>query len=654
MAPLTFADTHNMIAFLSKSDACAGSDQIVDFLNAQVIQYALMVNPTIYVSCIKQFWATDKRGIVIRNKARIVAQGQTLEEGIDYDKVFAPMDVKSAFLYGTIEEEVYVCQPPRFEDPDFLDKVYKVEKALYGLYQAPRVCNGRKTGKGKIKTSKLDFEDVYYVEELNTIISFLCHKCVTRRTRGLPSKIFKNDHTCVACQKGKKYKASCKAKTSEYSNARTPQQNRVAERKNRTVIEAARTMLADSFLPTPFWAKAVSTAYYVLNRVLVTKLQNKTSYELLTGKFDGKSDLGFLVGYSLNSKAFRVYNLETKRVEENLHKIRLTNLQVQKKLTLVQLKKLKRQEREANDGAESLRKDATHDIQNANTSSTNLLNTVSTPLSSTGPSRTFNDGEPSYPDDPSMPYFEDIYASPSEGIFTDSSYDDEGMVTDFNNLETIVNVSLTPTTRIHTIHPKTQILGDPTSAVQTRSKVNKNFEAHALVSYIQKKQRNNHKDFQHCLCACFLSQIKPKKISQTLEDESWVDAMQEELLQFQIKKTASTHIGTQKPLVKDKEAADIDVTPKTSHLQDVKRIFRYLKGQPKLGLWYPKVSSFDLEAYSDSDYAGVNLDRKSTTGGCQFLGRRFISWQCKKQTIVATSTTEAEYVTAAYCCGQVL
>ncbi|GJY20067.1 putative ribonuclease H-like domain-containing protein [Tanacetum coccineum] len=84
------------------------------------------------------------------------------------------------------------------------------------------------------------------------------------------------------------------------------------------------------------------------------------------------------------------------------------------------------------------------------------------------------------------------------------------------------------------------------------------------------------------------------------------------------------------------------VNPKDSHLYAVKRIFRYLKGQPKLGLWYPKDSPFDLVAYTDSDYAGASLDRKSTTGGCQFLGCRLISWQCKKQIVVANSTTEAD------------
>ncbi|GKC67280.1 hypothetical protein Tco_1099878 [Tanacetum coccineum] len=100
--------------------------------------------------------------------------------------------------------------------------------------------------------------------------------------------------------------------------------------------------------------------------------------------------------------------------------------------------------------------------------------------------------------------------------------------------------------------------------------------------------------------------------------------------------------------------ARFQVTSKMSHLNAVKRIFRYLKGQPKLGLSYPRDSPFDLEAFSNSDYARASLNRKSTTRGCQFLGKRLISWQCKKQTIVANFTTKAEYVAAANCYRQVL
>nr|GFB79540.1 putative ribonuclease H-like domain-containing protein [Tanacetum cinerariifolium] len=85
-----------------------------------------------------------------------------------------------------------------------------------------------------------------------------------------------------------------------------------------------------------------------------------------------------------------------------------------------------------------------------------------------------------------------------------------------------------------------------------------------------------------------------------------------------------------------------------------KRIFRYLKGKPHLGLWYPKDLPFNLVAYSNSDYAGASLDRKATTGGCQFLGCRLISWQCKKKIVVATSSTEVEYVADASCYAQVL
>nr|GEY30900.1 hypothetical protein [Tanacetum cinerariifolium] len=414
--------------------------------------------------------------------------------------------------------------------------------------------NERITGKGKIKAGR--FSWVYFLKSKDETTPILKdfirqaenqfnHKVKTIRSDNETE--FKNNELIKLC--------GLKGIKREYSNARTLQQNGVVKRKNRTLIEAVRTMLADSFLPTTFWAEAVNTACYVLNRVLVTKPQNKTPYELLTV---------FLVGYSLNNKAFRVYNLETKRVKENLHvnflenkpnvtgkghawmfdldyltnsmiyELVLVENQANKsagpkeannsasiqanddqsanskeinlyeehfilpiwssysttvkssgdkiekntdfktcekpvsqveQIFLEELEKLKRQEKEANDGAESLSKEATHDIQNANTSSTNLLNIVSTPLSTIGPSRAFNDGELSYPDDPSKPHLKDIYASLSEGIFTNSSYDNEGVVTDFNNLETTMNVSPTPTTRIHTIHPKTQILGDHMSVV---------------------------------------------------------------------------------------------------------------------------------------------------------------------------------------------
>ncbi|GJW21445.1 hypothetical protein Tco_0032067 [Tanacetum coccineum] len=125
-------------------------------------------------------------------------------------------------------------------------------------------------------------------------------------------------------------------------------------------------------------------------------------------------------------------------------------------------------------------------------------------------------------------------------------------------------------------------------------------------------------------------------------------------------KSASTPINLEKPLVKDGDATDVDEHLYRSmiwslmYLTTSRQDIIYLKGKPTLGLWYPKDSPFELVAYSDSDYAGATQDRKSTTGGCQFLGNRLISWQCKKQIVVATSTTEAECVAAASCCGQVL
>ncbi|KAD2805388.1 hypothetical protein E3N88_38765 [Mikania micrantha] len=107
-------------------------------------------------------------------------------------------------------------------------------------------------------------------------------------------------------------------------------------------------------------------------------------------------------------------------------------------------------------------------------------------------------------------------------------------------------------------------------------------------------------------------------------------------------------------LVKRFNCATYQANPKASHLIAVKRIFRYLVGKPRLGLWYLQNSEFRLFAYSNSDFCGCNLNMKSTTGGCQYLGDRLVSWQCKKQTTVSTSTAEAGYVAASSCCSQVI
>ena len=100
--------------------------------------------------------------------------------------------------------------------------------------------------------------------------------------------------------------------------------------------------------------------------------------------------------------------------------------------------------------------------------------------------------------------------------------------------------------------------------------------------------------------------------------------------------------------------ARFQANPKESHLIAVKHIFKYLKGTSNLGIWYPKGTGFDLIGYTDSDFAGCKIDRMSTSGSCQFLGRRLVSWYSKKQHSVSTSTAEAEYISAGSCCAQIL
>nr|GEU69265.1 putative ribonuclease H-like domain-containing protein [Tanacetum cinerariifolium] len=659
--------------------------------------------------------------------------------------------------------------------------------------------------------------------------------------RGLPSKVFKNNHTCVACKKGKQHSASCKTKpvssisqplqrftwvfflaatdetspilktfiTSiqnqfslkvkiirsnngtelkindlnqlcgmkgikrEFSIPRTPQQNGTAERKNRTLIEATRTMLADSLLPILFWAEAVNNACYVQNRVLVTKPQNKTLYELLLGR---TPIVGFMRPFGclvpilntldpLGSGPTWLFDIDTLTktmnyqlvtagnqsnpsacVQEQFDKEKAGEDNVQQYVLFLlwssgsnnpqntdgdvafEVKEPKFKGRKPESEVHVSLSSKFEDLSDNNI---NEVNAIDSPVPavgqiSTNNTNTFSYAGPSnivvspthekysyvdtsqYLDDPNMPELEDITYFDNEK--------DVGAEADFINLETTITASPIPTTKVHKDHHVTQVIGDLSSATQTRrfedpdypNKIYKVVKAlyglhqtprawyETLANYLLENGSQRGKIDQ----TLFITKQKDdillvqvyvddiifgstnkdlcKAFEKLMKDKFQMSSMGE-LTFFLDGKSASTPIDTKKPLLKDPDGKDVDVhtyrsmigslmyltssrldimfvvcacalfqvTRKVSNLHAVKRIFRYLKGKPHLGLWYPKDSPFNLVAYSDSDYAGASLDRKSTTEGCQFLGYILISWQYKKQIVVATSFTKAEYVAAA-------
>ncbi|GJT35422.1 putative ribonuclease H-like domain-containing protein [Tanacetum coccineum] len=672
---------------------------------------------------------------------------------------------------------------------------------------------------------------------------------------GLPSKLFENDQTCVACQKGKQHRvSSTKDETSGILKSFITGMENLVDHKVKVIRCDNGTELKNKEMNQFCEMKeAVNTACYVQNRVLVFKPHNKTPYELFHGKFDGKADECFFVGYSLNSKAFRVFNSRTRIVEENLH-IRFSEntpnvidsgpnwlfdidaltrtmnyepivVEPVKDYILLPLwttdspysqdsksshdygskpssddeKKVNEDPRKDSKCNDQEKKDNVNSTNNVNASSTNEVNIVGGKISI------------ELPFDPNMPALEDY------SIFDFSRNDeDDGAEADMNNLDTTIQVSPIPTIRIHKDHPLDQVIGDLQSATQTR-RMSKKLEEHGFIEAMQEELLQfklqevwtlvdlpngkraigskwvfrNKKDERGIMIrnkarlvaqgytqeegidydevfapvvrieairlflayasfkdfVVYQMDVKSVFLYGKIEEEvyvcqppgfedpdfpdrvykvekalyglhqaprAWYETLSTYLLdngfqrgkidktlfikrhkgeltfflglQVQQKKdgifisqdkyvveilkkfwfievkTTSTPIETQKHLLKDDDGEEVDVhiyrsmigslmyltssrpdimfavcacaryqvNPKVSHLHVVKRIFRYLKGQPKLDLWYLKDFPFDLVAYTDSDYAEASLDRKSTTGGCQFLGCRLISLQCKK------------------------
>nr|GEV32752.1 hypothetical protein [Tanacetum cinerariifolium] len=495
--------------------------------------------------------------------------------------------------------------------------------------------------------------------------------------------------------KGGKISGKGKIKTwKEFNVPRTPQQNGIAERKNITLIKAARTMMADSLLHIPFWAEVVYTACYVQNRVLVTKPHNKTPYKLLhgrtpsigfirpfgclvtilntlesLGKFEGKVDEGFLVRYSVSSKAFRVFNSRTRIVQETFHvnflenKPNIAGEEINQQYVIFYVWSSGSTNPQNYDG------DAAFDGKEHDFDAKKPESKVILPPSSSAQLRKQDDKtkkeakENSHVE--SFIRNRDLCAE-FEDCSDNSSNKVNAAEADFNNLETSITISPIPTTRVHKDHPVSQIiviclqlLKQKIEAMQEELLQFKMQKVWVLVDLPHGKRAigtkwvyRNKKDERGIVVRnkarlvaqghtqqkgidyeeVFASVARIEAIKLFLAYASFMGFMWFEdpdhpdqvykvvkaLYGLHQAPRAWSMIGSLMYLTSSRPdimfavcaCARFQVTPKASHLHAVNRIFRYLKGKPHLGLWYPKNSPFDLVAYSNNDYAGASLDKK--------------------------------------------
>ncbi|GJW96519.1 putative ribonuclease H-like domain-containing protein [Tanacetum coccineum] len=617
--------------------------------------------------------------------------------------------------------------------------------------------------------------------------------------RGLPSKHFENDQTCVACLKGKQHKASfvtddysrftwvfflaTKDETSGILKSFITEIENLVDKKVKIIrcdngTEFKNRVMTDYKLPITFWTEAVNTTCYVQNMVLVVKPHNKTPYELFRGrthvlsfkrpfgchvsKFDGKLDEGFFVGYSMNSKAFRVYNIRTRKVKENLHIRFLEDKPIiagDGPKWLFDIDVLTKSMNYVPVVAGTNSNDSKYGSQ-FDSSLKNVSNDEPQPSSDEGmkddeginkesriayqkksknSTQGVNTAGPSINIEPDMFSFRDIATATHADFFADE------IEVDISNITTTYPVPSTPNTRIHKDHSLDHVISDVQSSVLTR-RMTKTTNEQGFTSAVY--EGKTHEDLHTCYTqeegidydevfapvakieairlflayasfkdfVVYQMDVKSAFLYGKIEEEVYVcqplgfedpefpdkvykvekalyglhqaprawyetlstylldnrfqrevpdefyglglqvtqeddrifisqDKYVDEILKkfgFSTVKTASTPMETSKPLLKDSEAEDVDfhlyrsmisslmyltssrpdimfvvcacarfqVTPIVSHLYAVKRIFRYLKGQPKLGLWYPKDSPFDLEAYFDSDFEDLEFPDK--------------------------------------------
>nr|GEW43032.1 hypothetical protein [Tanacetum cinerariifolium] len=484
---------------------------------------------------------------------------------------------------------------------------------------------GKITGNDKIRTKKLDFDDVYFVNELKFNLFPV---------------------------------------------------SQMRDKKNSVLFIETKCLVLSSNFKLLDEIQVLLRVPKQSNMALVTKHHNKTPYELLNGrsprldfmrpfgchvtilntldplgKFEGKADEGFLVGYFVTSKAFRVFNTKTRKVKENLH-------------VRDALDRLMSQEKEASDASDSFRKEFEQGCMDqrgaAKAGSTNSFNSVSNPVNAAN--------------DSLIPDLEDIAELRStvdlpygkKAIGTKWVYknkkDERGIVVrnksrlvaqghkqeegiDYD--EVFAHVARIEAIRIFLAFASFMrfiVYQMDVKSAFLYGKIEEEVYVSQSPGFLDPhfpnkvyKTKNYRQDFikkdkdDIMLVQVYVDDIIFRSTKKSLCDE--FEALMHK--RFQMSSMGEiTYFLRLQYINRDSKAISqkmrklqiFQVTQKLSHLYVVKRIFRYLKGQHKLGLWYPRDSSFDLEAYLDSDYARANLDMKSITGGCQFLGRRLISW----------------------------
>nr|GEV28510.1 hypothetical protein [Tanacetum cinerariifolium] len=405
----------------------------------------------------------------------------------------------------------------------------------------------------------------------------------------------------------------CKEKgiKKEFSVARTPQQNRVAERRNRTLIEAARTMLADSKLPTTFWAEAINTACYVQNRILVVKPYFKTPYELFKVKLLEYTTLGL----------------------DRLRNLHITFLENK---PMIEVK-------EPVNTATPTYADYPNDLLMSDLEDAGIFDDA-------------YDDRDEEPKKVTQALDDESWVEAMQEELLQNKRDQRGIVV--RNKARLVaqghreeggidyDEVFAPVARIKAI----RTIEEEVYVSQPPGFVDPKFPDR--VYKVEKALYGLHQAPRaYDIIFGSTNRSLSTEFEQLLHKRFQMSSIGE-LTFFLRLQSASTPMKTHKPLSKDAARTDVDVhlyrsmigllmyltssrldimfavcacsrfqvQPKVSHTYAVKRIFTYLKGQPTLGLWYTKNSPLELIAYSDSDYAGASLDRKSTTGSCQFLG----------------------------------